>query len=226
MVVIKRDMREKARELRKQGWSVRDITLELGVSKGSVSMWVRDIELTEEQQTLLKSRQAQWAGRNQGGKTNRAKAMQQRIVYQQAGRERARNGNRLHHTGCLLYWCEGAKVKRNSVHFVNSDPNMMLLFMRFLREEMKADEPKFRLQIHCHTQDEIEQHRIEKYWLTLLNLPETCLQKTQFKQGSNTRKKRLENGVCALMVHSTELAMHIYGAIQEYGGFDNPDWLF
>jgi hypothetical protein len=36
---------------------------------------------------------------------------------------------------------------------------------------------------------------------------------------------RLPYGTCRLMVHSTQVVQHIYGAIQEYGGFDRPEWL-
>ncbi|MCA9419299.1 MAG: helix-turn-helix domain-containing protein, partial [Candidatus Omnitrophica bacterium] len=40
---MKRELREQARQLRQNGISVREISRTLGVSKGSVSVWVRDI---------------------------------------------------------------------------------------------------------------------------------------------------------------------------------------
>lgn len=82
------------------------------------------------------------------------------------------------------------------------------------------------MSIHCHTQDATEIARIEQYWLTTLELPETALEKTQYKKGSDTRKNIHPNGLCGIRVMSVEVAQHIYGAIQEYCGFDNPDWLF
>lgn len=54
MTVIKRETREHARQLRAQGVSVIQITEQLGVSKGSVSVWVRDIQLTIAQIETLK----------------------------------------------------------------------------------------------------------------------------------------------------------------------------
>jgi hypothetical protein len=36
---------------------------------------------------------------------------------------------------------------------------------------------------------------------------------------------RLPYGTCRLSVHSTAIVQHIYGAIQEYAGFDRPEWL-
>jgi hypothetical protein len=34
------------------------------------------------------------------------------------------------------------------------------------------------------------------------------------------------NGICSIRVENTNYVLHIFGAIQEYGGFNNPDWLF
>ena len=36
---------------------------------------------------------------------------------------------------------------------------------------------------------------------------------------------KLPYGTCRLSVHSTAIVQHIYGAIQEYAGFDRPEWL-
>ena len=221
----KKEQREAARQMRMDGASVRDIAQQLGVSKGSVSTWVRDIELTDVQVATLKAGQYRYGAQNKGARVNREKFFDQRQVFQEAGRERARGGSRLHLTGCMLYWAEGAK-RKNSVYFVNSDPHMLLLFVRFLREEFDLPDEEMSITIHCHYDELIEQRRIEQNWLDLLCLPVTCLRKSQVKKGSDTRKNILVNGVCGLRVNSTELTHHIYGAIQEYGGFDNPEWLF
>lgn len=225
-MMAKRELREKARQLRQvDGMSVRDIAETLGVAKSSVSTWVRDIILTASQVEALKAKQHLYGAQNEGARTNSKKFRKKRMAYQQIGRERARTGSRLHQTGCMLYWAEGAK-KKNVVYFVNSDPNMMVLFMRFLREELFVEDDRISVHIHCHTNDPDRMRGIETYWLNLLHLPDSSLRKTQVKKGSDTRMNILENGVCGIAVYSTELTHHIYGAIQEYGGFDNPAWLF
>lgn len=221
---MKNEIRAQARAMRQNGLSVRDIALELGVSRGSVSQWVRGIELTEEQVRHLKEKQHQWGGRNNGAQANRDRFRERRKVYQEEGRAKAREGRSLHMIGCMLHWAEGAK-HRNHVNFVNSDPNMMQLYLRFLKEELCVRENDIILYIHCHTRDETVIDRIKQYWLNLLHLPESSIRQVLFKQGSNTRKNILENGVCSVRIYNTQLVQHIYGAIQEYGGFDNPAWL-
>ena len=223
--MVKRIVRAQAEKLRRQGVSVRDIAQQLHVSKSSVSLWVRGIELTEAQAETLKDRQRHNRGRLKGAQTNRERFKALRLEYQTAGRAKAREGRPLHLAGCMLYWAEGAK-EPNNVNFVNSDPNMMLLFMQFLREELLIPEELITLRIHCHSQDLEVQRKAERYWLDLLGLPETSLKKTLFKQGSETSKKVLHNGICTVRVHRVEYMQHIYGAIQEYAGFDNPAWLF
>lgn len=82
------------------------------------------------------------------------------------------------------------------------------------------------LSVLCHATDPCEIKRIESYWLRLLELPISCLRRTQLKKGSHTRHNILTNGMCSIRVHRTDVLQHIYGAIQEYGGFENPEWLF
>jgi predicted transcriptional regulator len=217
--------REEARELRRQGMSVKEIARTMGASVGSVSVWVRDIVLTEAQVETLKNRQRRIGAQQTGAQANRAKFKRLRSRYQEEGRAKAREQRPLHMIGCMLYWAEGAKHK-NALVFVNSDPNMMQMFIRFLRQELNVQGSDIRIHIITHATDTVEIAQIEQYWLRLLNLPQNSLKKTVIKQGSTTRYNILQHGVCSLRVYDTALTHHIFGAIQEYGGFEKPEWLF
>lgn len=222
---MKNEIQYKAREMRQQGMSVKDISTALGVSRSSVSLWVRDIELTSLQKAVLKDRQRLWGAQNSGAHVNRDKARRARIAAQELGRISAKENHPLHLAGCMLYWAEGAK-SRNNVNFVNSDPNMSTLFVRFLREQLKVQDSEFVLYIHSHSTDVDEIQRQRQYWLNLLGLPDSCIRKVLYKTGSQVRRNVLMNGVCSIRVYRTDLVQHIFGAIQEYGGFENSDWLF
>lgn len=222
---MERSVREEARRLRHEGMSVRDIALTLKVSRSSVSLWVRDIELTEAQKEALKARQSRWAAQNTGAQKNRKQGLERRRAFQEAGRVKAREMRPLHLAGCMLYWAEGGKI-RNRLYFANSDPNMHLLFIRFLREEMGIEDSDITINIHCHTSDTEAIRQLEDYWVNLLGLSRSNLRKTYTKKGSEIKRSILEHGVCGVGVSSTEIIQHIYGAIQEYAGFDNPGWLF
>ncbi|MBE2267426.1 MAG: hypothetical protein IAE80_04280 [Anaerolinea sp.] len=225
-MAVARAVREEAQRLRRTGMAIPEIAEQLGVAKSSVSAWVRNIELTPQQIERLQERKKSYGAQNKGSRHNRQKYLSLRQSYQETGRAKAREQRPLHLAGCMLYWAEGAKHP-NRFYFVNSDPNMLNLCMRFLREEMGIPDGDLIITVLCHFNDPVEMRRVEAYWLTEFGLQPENLRKTQFKKGSEKSRHVLLNGVCGIGVkRSVWLVQHVFGAIQEYGGFDNPEWLF
>lgn len=227
---MKPEERRKSRELRRQGKSVREIEKELDVSRSSVSRWVRDIELTPEQEQRLWERDRSYAASGTLAKRRRKIFLEKRKQYQESGREKAKkeSGN-LFQVGCMLYWAEGGKG-RNDVRFSNSDVNMMNLFLRFLRECYKVKSEDVSVYINCYTNNGLSVEQIEKYWIEQLRLKQRCLRKTLVNCYPRTsRRKTVRNkliyGICRIVVCRTDIVQSIYGAIQEYGDFENEKWL-
>jgi hypothetical protein len=131
--------------------------------------------------------------------------------------------------GCMLYWAEGSK-ERNVVKFANSDLAMVRFFVRFLRECFDVSPNEFRLRLNVYTNNGLTLPQIERHWLESLGLPRTCLRRHSLNvyptSSSGKRGKKLPYGVCFLTVaKSTHILQHIYGAIQQYGRFEEPRWL-
>jgi len=131
--------------------------------------------------------------------------------------------------GCMLYWAEGSK-DRNQLHFANSDPNMMRFFWRFLCKALNVKPADATLRLNVYTTNGLTLRAIEDYWLIELDLPRSCLRSHTLNHtptsSSGKKKNRLPYGVCSLRIlRSTPLIQHIYGAIQEYAGFEEPRWL-
>ena len=128
----------------------------------------------------------------------------------------------------MLYWAEGAKA-RNSIQFTNSDPHMVALFKRFLTEALNVPPETILVSINVYTNNGMSLPEIERYWLELLDLPAGNARKHMTNHmptsSSGRAKNKLPYGVCTLRVHNTWMLQHIYGAIQEYAGFDEPAWL-
>ena len=128
----------------------------------------------------------------------------------------------------MLYWAEGSK-ERNNVGLSNSDPEVVRFFLAFLRAYFGVPNEKVRLQCNLFADHVERQGEIEQFWLDVLDLPRTCLTKsmvnTYSKYSLKKRMNKLPYGTCRLSVHSTAIVQHIYGAIQEYAGFDRPEWL-
>ena len=142
---------------------------------------------------------------------------------------KAKEGDPLHQAGCLLYWAEGRK-SRNTLVLANSDPNLMRLFRRFLSECFQITPAQMTLRLHAYTGNGLTIREIEDRWLKALNLPRSCLRKHSINRRpaptSGVKRNKLPYGVADLgVLRSTGLIQHIYGAIQEYGSFDEPCWL-
>ena len=188
---MKTEERCEARAMRSAGSSVRDIAGALGVSRSSVSRWVRDIELSSAQLAALEARNPIVNRQLSGTRAMAAAHLARRRRAQQDGRARALVGDPFYLAGCMLYWAEGAK-DRNSVRFTNSDPHMMAFFMRFLRAYFAVPDEKARVHCNLFADTAQEQARIEAVWLRILTLPQSCLgASTVNRYSASSRRKRV-----------------------------------
>jgi hypothetical protein len=200
----------------------------VGVSRGSVSVWVRDIELSPEQHHALFLRNPAYNGQLLGQRARSAQAREQRLRWQEDGRALARRGDLFHAAGCMLFWAEGDKL-RTAVRLANSDPDLLRFFVDFLRRFYVNDDSRFRIWCYLYADHLERQRELEQYWLRVLGLPRECLRKSHVnvysKHSQKKRKNRLPYGTCKLALHSTQVAQSIFGAIQEYAGFTNETWV-
>jgi transposase-like protein len=221
--------REQARLLRREnGLSVKEIAARLGVARSSVSLWVRDIELTEQQHEALRARNPIYNQQVAGRGGTSARRREERRACQEHGRTLARQRDPLHVAGCMLYWAEGWKA-RNQVHFSNSDPQMVKFFVAFLRRSFDLRDEEICLTCNLFADHTERQREIERFWLDVTGLPEASLRgsivNVYSKYSLKKRRNKLPYGTCRIVVNRTSVVQSIYGAIQEYGGFDRPAWL-
>jgi hypothetical protein len=128
----KDDLRERARQLRREGKSYNEIRAELGVAKSSVSLWVRDLPVPESARYVLNERRQEGLRRYHD-----TRAAQRSAETAAAADEIGQLTDReLLIAGAIAYWCEGSKSKPyrhcHRVIFMNSDPRLIQFFLRFL----------------------------------------------------------------------------------------------
>lgn len=220
---------KKAKEYRSQGKSIKEISFLLKKPQSSISNWVRNVELTTDQEAHLKSKNPIWT------KEHRLKASkncvetwrERRKVFQNQGRLLAKEMNTDFIAGIMLYWAEGSK-NRNVLKFSNTDVHMMKFFVKFIFNFFEIKQEDINLKINCHLNNGITLDQIENFWLTELNLSKSTLYKTFIERKrvvSGIRKNRHLYGVCCISINKTEIVQKIFGAIQEYIGFKNTNWL-
>lgn len=197
--------------LRKQGKSYGQILKKIDVSKSTISLWLRDIELTEKQKNnILTGRQkSRYAGAKARQKRRIEKA--ERIINEAKKETQRLYKNPLFISGLMLYLAEGDKSKSTeAVKFSNSDPILIELMMKWFRKICKVPEEKFRIGIHIHALH--CRPKIEKYWSKITNIPLKQFNKTYIKPTSlRHRRNPLYEGTCAIRIGNRDLFRRIKG---------------
>jgi hypothetical protein len=205
--------------------SMKAIANEVGASLSSVSRWVRDVELTEEQQATLELQA--FNGHVNGRAVNSAVRRSARVLAQEEGRQLAERREALHVAGCMLYWAECAK-DRNQICFTNSDPEMARFFVKFLRTYFNLQDENIKITCNLFADHLARQREIEQFWLETLRLQPSSLCKSTVNVYSKYSKKRVNKlpyGTCRVVVSRTRIVQSIFGSIQEYAGFEREAWL-
>lgn len=137
--------RAQARGLRAQGWTLKEIADNLGVSKSSVSVWVRDVAFTP------RERPGGGRSRNPGPNVLRQRKLAEIERLKREGVERIGTLNEREFlvAGVALYAGEGAK-RDGAVMFANSDPAMIVFFLAWLRRFFEIDESRLRVRLNLH----------------------------------------------------------------------------
>ncbi|MGW0103512.1 hypothetical protein, partial [Nocardia sp. NPDC003354] len=123
--------------------------------------------------------------------------------------------------GAAIYWCEGAKSKpwrrAVTVQFVNTDPGLLALFLRFL-EVCGVDRtvPTYRVSIH----ESADAEAAVRWWVRRLRLPAERFRRTVLKRHNPTTLRRntgdTYHGCLVITVpRSRELYWQIEGMIAE-----------
>ena len=209
---MKRREQHRARKMREEGASIKEITVALGVAKSSVSVWVREIKLTPQQKRRLseKGHALEVIEKRRATRLRNEKARKQEAVDAAAAKICRLSKRELLLFGVAAYWGEGTK-KPNSVEFCNSDPRFIQIMMRFFKDVCSVPRHKFRgrVQLHAH----LDAAEAEKYWSRISGIPLAQFQTTaqQRNTASKNKKDTLPLGTFMIGVYDTGLALKLQG---------------
>ncbi|CAN5831428.1 hypothetical protein BH18ACT2_BH18ACT2_17080 [soil metagenome] len=171
--------RERARELRAQSWTMPDIAAELGVSRSTVSLWVRDVEFvpnprrrstrTGHTNTLHLRKLAEIEKCNQEGIERVAPLTEREFLL----------------VGVALYVGEGFK-RDGQVGMANTDPSVLRFFVTWLRRCFDIDEARLRVRVYLHEGLHLE--AAEQFWSDLLAIPRSQFRRAYRAAADPTRR--------------------------------------
>jgi hypothetical protein len=149
----------RAVDLRVLGWTVPEIAAELGVSRSSVSLWVRDVPYAPRR------------GRPPRTAPNVLQRRKAEEIERLAAEGRARIGalsdRDLLIAGTALYAGEGFKTRQ--VGMANTDPRILALFVTWLRRFFEVDEARLKCALYLHEGLDLE--AATSFWSDLLDIP-------------------------------------------------------
>lgn len=207
--------------MRKTGLSIKEIATRLQVSRGSVSIWCRDVDLSVQQRKHLKLKQiaAGHKGRLIGAEMNRRK---KELEVQRQKEEASVLISHLSKRdrlmlGIGLYWGEGVKADTSATALVNSDPEIVK-FAKSWFLSLGVQEEDLSPYVYLPEAHRGRERQVVKFWSFTLALPPSRFRQIIYLQGS--RKKLYENhnsyyGIVALRVRKgTSLKYLIRGLIE------------
>ncbi|MGW6212989.1 MULTISPECIES: hypothetical protein [unclassified Streptomyces] len=214
----KDSLRERARELRRQGRTYNEIQAELGCSKSSVSLWVHDLPHPEPRCTPEEQRARMNAG------LARLRAEQDQVreeTKRQAAESIGELSDReLFMAGVALYWAEGQKSKpyqrRETVAFVNSDPGVIQVYLAWLD---LLDVPRERLRFRVMIHETADVDTAERYWADLVGIDATTLLATTLKKHNpKTVRKNVGDAYRGCLVVRVLQGADLYCRIEGWWG--------
>ncbi len=215
---MKTELKGKAINLRKKGYSLKEIATTIGISKSTASLWVSPIPISLSGYNRLRE------------KTQKALAKAHATVATRNDNERKRflaygtsltnkysplTPNTAKVFAALLYWCEGGKNYDHSIKFANSDPKLIKFFLKCLRVGFSLREEKIRCLIHLH-----EYHNVAKqteFWSSVTGVPTIQFHKPYLKPNSGRNIRPDYPGCLALSYYDKVIARELFGLMKALG---------
>jgi hypothetical protein len=182
----KDDVREQAVQLRLQGLTYDEIAAELGLSKSSCSLWLRDLPHPEADPARAAEAQERRVA------ALRARVRRDRDARDAAGEEvtaaAARSLGHISSRDLVLalavsYWCEGGKSKpwnrQQRVRWMNSDPVLVRLFLEGL-ELIGIERRRVVLRVQIH--ERADEEAAVLWWSRHTSIPLEQFRRTTLKR--------------------------------------------
>lgn len=207
--------------MRQQGFSYDEI-LKSGVkvSQSTISRWCHDIALTETQKRRLLEKKHQTSLiKSLVARATESKARADKWAQEQVKKfKKLFDGEKLLPIiGAALYWAEGAKITGyKSFEFTNTDPKMIRIMMRFLREVMCVPENKLLVIVRIGKEGNLEKARC--FWSKVTKLPFDNFRGPELLTLTENSKSLIKypHGMCRIFIHDVDMARKVASLIEKF----------
>lgn len=208
--MAKRELRERAQTLRKEGLSYKEIKEKIGVSKGTLSLWLKGVRLSPEHRRRLYTKQIEILSRGAMSQKERRAREVDGIIKKATGEIILPISSETYKLfGVALYWAEGNKGKNFEI--TNSDPYLIAFMVDWLKTIF--DRPPTNLKARLNIYSQQNDIALKTFWSDLTGIPLTNFGKSYIKPANKGYKKNnLYYGTIKIYVpKATDLIHVVYG---------------
>ncbi len=203
--MAKREQKNLAIKLRKEGKSYSQIKELVCVSKGTLSDWLKDYPLSKKQLVGLRDKNPKRIENYRKTCANRRKAVL-KSAYEKAKIDIGKLSKRdLFIAGLFLYWGEGTKTFNTVTSVSNTDPAILKLFIKWL-DILGIDKKNLRVKIHLYSDMNINDK--ESFWSKELSIPLSQFMKPYIKKSTTKdisyRRGKFGQGTCNVLFYNRE----------------------
>ena len=203
-------IRKRAIELRRLGYSYMDVANELKISKTSVSNWVKNVRLTENEKNIL---QKNLKGKIERGRMKASisirsrKVFKEKVAYENAEKDFKKYlQDSLFMLGLGICWSHASK-RPNSFQFTSSDQSIVKIILLWAEKylDLSNKSPKYRvfIDISCKNQD------CEQFWSRVVGLSAELFQKTMYLRSQSVKRSREYKGSLAIVISNIDVVRKI-----------------
>lgn len=116
--------------------------------------------------------------------------------------------------GIMLYWAEGT-FNGNTVDFTNSNPEMIKIFLKFLREICGINDERLRVYLYAYEHQNILE--LQDYWHTVTNIKISQFTKPFIRKNNfNVTKRKLPYGLVHIRYNDKKLLCSLKNWVDNY----------
>ncbi|MBM3261156.1 hypothetical protein FJY93_01930 [Candidatus Kaiserbacteria bacterium] len=196
--------KEEAEKLRREGASYNEIYRKLKIPRATLSDWFSQVDWSQAVKERL-SKEVFDASAVRIQELNKIRGARLERVYDEARNEarhefEALKYNPLFIAGIMLYWGEGDKRNRCHVRLINTDPDMVKLFVFFLKNTCLIPEARIKAAVTIYP--DLDPTTCVAYWSKHSEIKREKFTKPIVIQGRH-KTNRLSYGMCTVVITST-----------------------
>lgn len=213
----KSNEKRRAIELRLAGESYNAIQKAIGVSKGTLSLWLRDMPLPKERIRELRDRNVMRIEKYRATRKRKKEALFKKIYDEELKKIGDLSNRDLFMTGLSLYWGEGGKTSTSEISIANTDPAIIIAFLHWTLQGLHADQAAIKIRLQLYSDMDVKKEI--SFWSKILHIPSLQFRDPYIKKttlSSLTYKNGFGHGTCNAYLRDATIAKQVMMGLQAF----------